>query len=63
MASLVSMFGGSIVAFVLVKTVILAALAFISFKMVKKHGWLIPGMLCAVGGYLVFSNLMALLGI
>lgn len=62
MGGLVSLFGGNIIAFVLVKTLILAVLALVSFKMVKSHGWIIPGALSLVGAYLVFSNLMALVG-
>ncbi len=59
MGGLVSMFGGSIVAFVIIKTVIMGILALISFKVFKKQGWLIPSILIAVGGFLCFSNLMA----
>ncbi len=63
MASLISMFGGSMVAFVVIKTLVLAILAFISFKVFKKQGWLIPSILSAVGGYLVVTNLMAYLSL
>ena len=63
MGSLISMFGGSLVAFVMIKTVILIALAVISFKMFKHHGWLIPSILCVVGTFLVFSNLMTYIGL
>jgi hypothetical protein len=59
MGGLVSMFGGSIVAFVIIKTVIMGILALISFKVFRNHGWLIPAILIAVGGFLCFSNLMA----
>ena len=61
MAFLVSMFGGSMIAFVLVKTVVLVALAFLSFKILKHSGWLIPGLLTVAGAYLVFANLMTYL--
>ena len=63
MAQIVSMLGGSIGAFVAVKTAILVGLAFLSFKMFKKQGWVIPAILSAVGGYLVASNIMALLNL
>ncbi len=59
MAGLVGMLGGSMMSFVMVKTAILILLAIISFKVFKHMGWLIPSILCAVGTYLVFSNLMA----
>lgn len=59
MGGLVSLFGGSIIAFVIVKTAIMGILALISFKVFRNHGWLIPSILIAVGGFLCFSNLMA----
>ncbi len=59
MGGLVSMLGGSIIAFVIIKTVIMGVLALISFKVFKKQGWLIPSILIAVGGFLCYSNLMA----
>jgi hypothetical protein len=59
MGGLVSMFGGSIVAFVIIKTVIMGILALISFKVFKNQGWLIPAILIVVGIFLVLSNLMA----
>ncbi len=57
----VRMFGGNLFAFVMIKTAVLVVLALISFKMFKKQGWLIPGILCFVGTFLVFSNLIAYL--
>ncbi len=57
----VRMFGGNLFAFVMIKTAVMVILALISFKMFKKEGWLIPGILCFVGIFLVFSNLMAYL--
>ncbi len=57
----VRMFGGNLFAFVMIKTAVLVILALISFKMFKKQGWLIPGILCFVGTFLVFSNLVAYL--
>ena len=63
MGGIVSMFGGSMVAFVIIKTVILILLAFISFKVFRNHGWVIPSILSAVGAYLVFTNGMALLSL
>lgn len=59
MGGLVSMFGGSIVAFVIIKTIIMGVLALISFKVFKNQGWLIPSILIVVGAFLVLSNLMA----
>lgn len=59
MGGLVSFFGGSIVAFVIIKTIIMGVLALISFKVFKNQGWLIPSILIVVGAFLVLSNLMA----
>lgn len=57
----VRMFGGNLFAFVMIKAIILIVLAFISFKVSRKQGLLIPSVLCFVGIFLVFSNLMAYL--
>ncbi len=59
MGGLVSFFGGSIVAFVIIKTIIMGLLALISFKVFKHQGWLIPSILIVVGAFLVISNFMA----
>lgn len=56
MAGLVSTFGGGIVTFVIIKTVVVIALAVISFVFLPKHGWVVPTLLCAMGAYLVVHN-------
>lgn len=63
MGSVVSLFGGSLFAFVMIKTVAVVVLALISFKVFRHVGWLIPSVLCAVGTYLVLSNLIAYLSL
>ncbi len=57
--SLIGLLGGSLWAFVVVKTGVLAGLFFLSYYMLPRHGWLVPALLCAVGLYLVVSNLIA----
>ena len=59
MVSLVSVFGGRLWTFILVKTAALAGLFFLSYYMLPRHGWLVPTLLCVVGTYLVISNLIA----
>jgi hypothetical protein len=59
MGNLVTMLGGSMISFVIIKTVVVVVLALISFKFFKKHGWLIPAILIVIGAFLVISNFMA----
>lgn len=61
LTALLSMLGGNIIAFVVIKTLILGVLAFISFKYMRNYGWVIPAILTVVGGYLVVSNIGVLL--
>lgn len=59
MVGLVQVFGGSLWAFVAVKTMVLLALFFLSYYALPGHGWLVPTLLSVIGTYLVLSNLIA----
>ena len=58
MVQLVGMLGGSLWAFIAVKTAVLAILFFVSYYMLPRHGWLVAAILCVVGSYLVLNNLI-----
>ncbi len=58
-ARLVNALGGSLWFFVLVKTAGLAGLFFLSYYVLRRYGWLVAAFLCALGSYLVLTNLIA----
>ncbi len=58
-ARLINALGGSLWFFVLVKTAVLAGLFFLSYYVLRRYGWLVPAFLCALGIYLVLTNLIA----
>ncbi len=58
-AKLINALGGSLWFFVLVKTAVLAGLFFLSYYVLRRYGWLVPAFLCALGIYLVLTNLIA----
>ncbi len=50
--------GAYIWGLVVMKTLVLGVLFFISYYFLWKHGWLIPLALCVVGTYLTLANLI-----
>jgi hypothetical protein len=50
--------GAYIWGLVVMKTLVLGVLFFISYYFLWKHGWLIPLILCVVGTYLTLANLI-----
>ncbi len=59
MVQLVGMLGGSLWAFIAVKTAALVGLFFLSYYMLSRYSWVVPALLCAAGIYLVINNLIS----
>ena len=55
--------GGGMMSFVAIKAAIMVSLVLISWFWMKKHAWLVPAALSALGGYLVVHNIINLMGL
>lgn len=60
---LIDEFGGNLWAFVILKTVILLVLLFLSFAALGKFRWVMPAFLCCSGAFLLLYNLSAISGL
>ena len=58
MSLLLHLVGNNIWGFVVIKTLAVVALLYLSYKQVKSKAWVIPAVASALGGYLVLNNLV-----